>query len=603
MPDRYVETHIRPIPMFQQLRPAELDYVLRAFQVLRFGAGETVVVEGNETQGLFVITEGEGVLLQRGPNGEQQRTGELQAGAVLDRGALFASRTETATLRMTRPSTVLFLSRKRMQTVLSRYPQVREQLGRSDVGTTAQPKRKLNPYDLRADHNIGSIQRADEEVLLVRRRHPWVFIRRGWWSLMILVMFSVAAFYLTALGLTLALLTAGSGFVLAAMAMTYFYLEWRNDSIVVTDSRVIRIERVIPTFSVNINEIPLDRVQEVNTELPQGDIFARIFQYGDLELKNASDAGDMILDAIPNPDEVQDIIFNRRSQWAEDHDENRRNAIRADIEKYLGLGEDDKVSKSDAMPNEASVPQSPVVSNFWTSLSPARMRYTNVDGDVVYRKHVTVWMRNVIAPFTVIVGAVVVFVVSTISNIGLIGFPTAALLFVFGALWFWWSDWDWRNDLYIVGNDRVTLIHRRPLWLQNEVDQVLLNRIDNVVSETEGIIDAMFQRGNVRISLVGEGLDRAKIFHNVHRPHDIQAELSRRQAHTKVEQQQQEQNAQEQAIKEYLSVYHDTVNQGQQPPGTLDETAQQNSAASPDRVQPYRAKDQQRPPNVPRRNH
>ena len=382
---------------------------------------------------------------------------------------------------------------------------------------------------------------------------------------MVLVLAGISAFYLAQYNTLLALITAAGGLVMGGATLTYFYLEWRNDSMVVTDSRVIRIERTIPTFTVNINEIPLDRIQEVNTELPQYDLFARIFDYGHIELKNASDAGDLVLDLVPNPDKVQDIIFKRRSQQLEYDEEMERSTIRADLEKHLGVDTNKPASESDD-PDELKIPPKRPPADVWTILAPARMQFQNADGDTVYRKHVTVWLAHIIAPLLVLIGALVVLIVSVVGNIGAIGFPIAMGMFVFGGLWLWWSDWDWRNDMYVLSDDHITLIHRRPLWLQNEVDQVMLNRVDNVVSETSGLLDSVLQRGNVQISMVGEGLEKAKRFKRVHRPHDIQAELSRRQARAKAKKAQEEQEQRQGDITKYLSVYHETMQnqQGQQ---------------------------------------
>lgn len=597
MPDRFVESHIKQIPMFQNLAPQHIDLIVKAFQVLQFEPGEIVVKQGNPTQGLFVIISGQGVLTRTRPDGSETRVGTLGENDVLDRGALFETGTETASLRITKPAVVLFLSRKRMQTVLSYYPEVRERLGTSDVGTSAPPPRTVDSRNLRTKQ---SIQRENEDVILVRHRHPWAFVRRGWMALLLLLLFTggAAAIFMTDLPFLFGVLVLLTGLVLAALLMLYFYLEWRNDSIMVTNTRVVRVERVIPSFSVYINEIPLSRIQEVNTELPEGDLFARIFRYGDIELKNASDAGDMVLDTIPDPEEVQQAIFENQAARQEEAEDNKRNAIRAEIKRTLETDHQPKTSTGaagDAIAAAGSIPDDtdePSTKPRYRGWSPARMKFVNTDGDTVYRKHVTIWLAHIFGPTLLMVLSGIALTVSVVSfnTLGaaapmiMIG---SMVLLVIGVLWFWWSDWDWRNDLYILGDDRVTLIHRRPLWLQNEVEQVLVNRVDNVVSETSGFLDTIFQRGNVRLSLVGEGIENAKVFTHVYRPHEIQAEISRRQERAKVQQEQAEERRQREAIKEYLSVYHEM--QGSQ-----------GAEENPSEVSPYHAQDRQRPPNVPR---
>jgi hypothetical protein len=102
-----------------------------------------------------------------------------------------------------------------------------------------------------------------------------------------------------------------------------------------------------------------------------------------------------------------------------------------------------------------------------------------------------------------------------------------------------------------------------------------------------------FQRGDVKISLVGEGIDKAKVFRNVYRPQSVQAELSRRQARAKAANEQGELQRQRETMAEYLSVYHETI-QGM---GNTPQNAQVQPGMP---VSPYSAQDRERPPGVPR---
>ncbi|MEO1440447.1 MAG: cyclic nucleotide-binding domain-containing protein, partial [Chloroflexota bacterium] len=94
MPDRFVESHIKQIPMFQNLLPQELDLIVNAFQVLRFQPGEVVVQEGNATQGLFILVSGQGVMTRQHEDGSARRVGFFNENDMLDRGALFETGVE-----------------------------------------------------------------------------------------------------------------------------------------------------------------------------------------------------------------------------------------------------------------------------------------------------------------------------------------------------------------------------------------------------------------------------------------------------------------------------------------------------------------------------
>ena len=111
------------------------------------------------------------------------------------------------------------------------------------------------------------------------------------------------------------------------------------------------------------------------------------------------------------------------------------------------------------------------------------------------------------------------------------------LLLILGAVWFYAADWDWRNDLFIIGSETITLIRQRPLWLQNEVERIRIAQIDNVKSEVYGLINNLLNRGNVRISLIGSDLKDAKVMDSIYDPQEVQAEISRRQAAIKSERQ------------------------------------------------------------------
>lgn len=564
MADRFIESHIRRIPMFQRLPDAQLQILVQQFQVLRFQTGDRVIQQGNQTQGLFMMVNGTARWLQRRSDGQEYILAEIGDSDVLDKGALFEVGIESASLDVTSPSILLFLSYQRMQSLLSYYPELRNQLGASDVGTHAAPQAPIRPHARDAQGKALNIQRDNEEIILTRRRHPWSFVRRGWLAVLVLVFSATIATVLFSFAPALGSITLSGGLILSALLMTYYFFEWRNDSIIVTDQRVIKIERVIPTFSVTINEIPLDSIQEVNTSLPDRDLFARIFDYGDVELRNAGDAGDLVLDMVPSPEEIQDAIFAKRQRRQELADQNRRNVIRADIEKQLGL---DAPAEQNTNTNNAPAPRA---NQSQRSFAPAATQFTNDKGETVIRKHVTVWLAAIMAPSFVIFSAFVILGVTTFASNSLVwlswlGYPIAGIMLIGGVLWFWWSDWDWRNDLYIIGDDKITIIHKRPLWLQNEVEQILLERVDNVISETNGLFDTMFKRGNVRLSLIGEGMESAKRFSKVHRPHEVQAEISRRQARAKANNAHNMDQRQRAAISEYLSVYHETMQDPYEP--------------------------------------
>ena len=161
-----------------------------------------------------------------------------------------------------------------------------------------------------------------------------------------------------------------------------------------------------------------------------------------------------------------------------------------------------------------------------------------------------------------------------------------------------------RNDLYIISDDTITLVHKRPFFLQSLRDQILVERVDNVESISRGIFAALMKYGDVRMSLVGA--DEPKMFHRVSNPQEIQQEISRRQ-HNKAERRAKYDAMQQRQI---LGEYLDTANGGSAPlqpkaaervtPGAVSIDGEQRL---PDdgAIRPANNPDRNRPPRLPRK--
>lgn len=577
MADRFIYSHIRRLPMFQQLNDQQLAIIADAFQVMRFEPGEVVFQQGQPARGMYMFISGQGALLRKDPDGIQRQIGLVGENQYLNEGALLRPLTETATLQILSTAVVLALPRDRLLLALSQYPEIQAALGLPVQQTIRPPQ-----------NQVFEGQRPNEQALLMTRRHWWAFGRRIWLLvLLMLLMFFLASRIEIPL---LAVVFGGLGLVVPGVLMIYLILEWQNDWVIVTDQRIVRIERVILTFSTSISELPLESIQQVNAELPAADPFARLFGYGLVELRTAGNAGNVNLDFMPQPEAVQKLIVEYRQHKMVKADEQHRNAVRAEVDRLLG--KEPAQPPGPPSPDTALPPTVSVQRGF--SLVP--MEFINAQGETVYRKHVVIWLRHVFLPGLLILAGAALFllslVVPSLREMGSVAYVLAFFIILVGSIWFYWSDWDWRHDIYVVGDEKITIIHKRPLWLQDEKDQFFLRLVDNVVAIQQGFFANLLNYGNVRISLVGADKGEAKVFEYVHRPRAVQEEISRRQARSRLAQQDAEEKRRRETIGEYLSVYHETINnQGRTPLS--------GHPAQPSQLQRPGA-DGNRPPNVPR---
>lgn len=327
MADQFVVANARRLPLFARLDAQQMDWVASVTQVLRFEPGEELFKQGAVAQGMMMVISGSGLLVQRGTDGIERPFGKVSAGEFINDNALFNDITTQATLRASESSIVLFLSREQMRNLLTHHPEIKNNLNMPVLP-------KVQTQQVQQFHN----QRENENTILKTRRHIGAFLTKAVGiGVIILVVWFVSA--------TLAGLIAGFPMLLIALPATvilglligYYYIEWSNDELIITDRRVINIQRTILNFQTHVNEIPLDAIHEVNVALPPiTDVVGRFLGYGSIIIKTSGDANNIRLDEIPTPKNVQQAIFTNRQNYQQAQLEENRNAMRGELAKVIG---------------------------------------------------------------------------------------------------------------------------------------------------------------------------------------------------------------------------------------------------------------------------
>ncbi len=599
MPDRFAESHIRQHPLFQNLPPQQLQHVVQAFEMRHYDPGDTIFQEGDTTRGLWIFTEGEGVFLRQNARGGYQRVGSVRTGQELNRQALFQEGRQTATLQATQTVNALLLPRQKFAWLLSRYPEIAQAMG-------------LRPDDQHHLHDVHfRTQNEDEEVLFKTHRHPWAYLRWFWLPAVIAVAFWILAYLNPALGGLWVLLSA----IIPAAVGGYIYVEWKNDTVIITDQRVKQIKYHIPTLSEVRDQVAIESVQETNVVIPPLDIFARFFGYGHVVIKTAGSAGNFSLDFMPGPQQIQDLLMesyqeNQRAREAREHE-----VMRAELKRWLKHKNGPKPqppSEQIDLPGDEA-PQYNVTAdqmekfgaNSSGPLSPFQMSFATEGGATVYRKHWILWLRQIFLPVLLVIASGVLLLlmltVGTLQALLPAGLLIPVTMFLVGAIWGYFADWDWRHDYYVLTDSNITIIHQRPLFLQSENDKILMKQVDNVVAESSGIFQQILNYGDVRVALVGG--DVPKNLNDIAQPVDVQSEISRRQRRLQERQEEEGRRSQREAIGEYLSMYHD-MSQGdgqqwqQQIPTDASSQNSQNHIPQP-RLSSGAPRDRNRPPGLP----
>jgi membrane protein YdbS with pleckstrin-like domain len=542
MSARFVQTQIKSLPMFELLTPEQLPLVASAFQIIRFDPGEYLFQQGQPTQGLFVFVSGRATLVRLAADRySEERLGDVIGGQYINEAALFEAGVESASLRAVEQCVVLFLSRVALQTMLAARPEMAHNIR----GTLSQPERQ-------AVQLLFKGQRENEAIIRVFRRHPWSFFRFSWIAVLMAVALLAAAAFFGAASSALVVVLVALAFVLPGGLMFYLYSEWKDDALFLTSERVVKIHNNLLTFTNQLNEMPLERVLEVNIEIPPRDPLARAFNYGTVKVRTAGETGNINMSWMSEPLEVQQAVFAERDRFRQVIAQRNRGAVRADVERVLGL-------RNNTSGNAPTRGQQDVKQQTTSGFAIARTRFINENGEMVYRKHLTVWFDHIFLPTVLFLAGVVVLVVSlTVPTAPeILTLPFALILMLVGAVWFYLRDWDWRNDIFVIGNQSITITRKRPLWLENQVDRISMAQIDNVVSDVSGLLNNILNRGFVKIFLIGS--ERPKILEPIADPQEVHGEISRRQSAVKNQAAQAEAQRERQAISDYLAAYHEAL--------------------------------------------
>lgn len=499
------------VPLFATLSEDQRERIQSQLQRLSYRAGEDIFVQGAPADGLLILLSGQALLFQTNDDGSQAPLATVSAGQSLNQEALFVEARQSATMRAAQPVTLLKLTRARFAQLLREHPDIGAALGTD----------RAKPMDGAINPQFAE-QREDEEILLQTHRHWWSFVRTAWMPLILMPAMWLGAGALDAQAPSLALLALS--LVLPGLALLYFYLEWRNDSVIVTDQRIIRINRTILAMYRQVTQVGLDSVHEINYELPPYDPFARLFRYGTVIVKTAGAQGNLELPLMPSPARFQSLIMENRGYFENRKAQRHHRLVRAEMQRMMSGEPADEPLPSAGQ--SADGPPKPVSGS--NSFLSTRIEMSN--GDIVYRKHISVWAQHTALPLLIVLVSLAALILTftlVSTDLRIITFPVAMVALLAGSLTYYWLDWDWRNDVYIISDDTITLVHKRPFFLENLRDQILVERIDNVESVSSGFFAALLKYGDVRMSLVGA--DEPKLFIKVPRPQAIQQEISRRQ--------------------------------------------------------------------------
>ena len=523
---------LRASPLFAGLTDDEFQEVLALLHSDKANRGQHIYEIGNSNTNLYIMRRGRVVMRWHDENDvEQHRV--MNPGSMFNELPFLTGVRCRNTAEALEPKTLVwYIRRDEFQALLGRRPDMKSRL------VYSQEVRDVLDKVRRTDW-----LRPDETVIIHIKRHPLVFVRAVAVTILVAaVLLGLLLLLSQAAGLELLSLELGVlVLVPTVLIVGWEYIDWQNDYFAVTDQRVVHRERVL-LIRDEQDEIPLNRIQDVTVKRAGINVFQTIvllfLDIGTVVIDSQGAKSQVQFRDIGAPDDVTYTIFVERARALSAGHQTERAKIRTELRRELGLSLREPAKP---IPRKSTRPHlfrdrfkrvTASLRNLRQTIMP-RMRL--VDGDkITYRKHWLLLIQTAglqMVLFLAYVLGVIVIMASDPAIRAMLTSPISAAMFIIvgGALLFWlvWRYEDWRNDIYVVMEDRIVDIDRSPFGLRGiQQRSAPLSAVQNVTATTKGAIDLLFDMGDVTVRT--GGAEGALVFERVFNPRGVQRDINAR---------------------------------------------------------------------------
>jgi uncharacterized membrane protein YdbT with pleckstrin-like domain len=482
-------TFLTNIHLFHYLSVEQVAIVAAGLKELHLAADVEVIKEGTEGNSLYLIYSG---------SVRVTRTAENESLATLVRHdyfgevALLKRRKRTATVTTLEPTVVLILSGEQFKTLIKQIPGLQ-----SNFAVTVASHKLANRLHF-------SWVREDEVVYFLAQKHPYRLVEALVLpALSLLLPAGLLFVFLLFPAFKPILWVAGATFLAIVLWIIWRTVDWGNDYYVVTNQRVVYLEKVIGLYD-STQEAPLSTILSVGVET---DLLGRQLGFGNVIIRTY--VGKIIFRHVSNPKQAAAVVEEHWHRVRETSRKAEADAMRYELRKRMGL------VPADVKPQPGPAP---VVVNTKPSfaeklsLSLFRVRIEKA-GTITYRKHIFVLFQQTWQP-TLGLAILIVLLVYELFNFARPGnalaaslasealFAVWAVLFFSFILWWIYQYIDWSNDIFQVTPDQILDIDRKPFGTE-ERRAAPLENILSTEAQREGFLEYLLNYGTVYINVGG----------------------------------------------------------------------------------------------------
>ena len=333
-------------------------------------------------------------------------------------------------------------------------------------------------------------------------------------------------------------------------------IDWSNDFAIISNRRVVSLEKVA-LFYESRQEAPLDAILSVETFSSQ---LGRWIGYGDVIIRTYT--GVITFRRLAKPDLVVRLINDERGKVSDQTSRHQRYSKEDLLRNRIGLksretSEYDE-EEDDFDEESLEAPRKVESSQFMEFLSTLFGLRTEKNGVITYRTHWFILIKKIIWPslalflvFLTFIYSLIEFYPSTHFDIILLIHLGVGFLFF---LWWLYQFWAWRNDRYIITDEQLIDVYKKPLGQEKRRSAPIKNS-QTVEFERLGLISLILNYGTVFIR-VG---DTTFTFDYVFNPSIAQQDIFERYQKFNQKQKQREKDALRNEVAEWIEIYHQVV--------------------------------------------
>lgn len=511
---------LRNSTLFANLTDAEFELVSALRKADRLSKGKLLYEQGANDTRLFLIHNGQVLRRQTDPQHLRDPISQiLREGALLNEVAFLTNALCDESIEAFDAVHFWYIERGDFRQLLDAHPQIEGKLA-------------LPPSAIKVRRESGKYEwlNEGERILLDLRKHWWVFAQSMWLPALLLVALVFVYVFLPTL-----FVMALAGVLLFSLAWTLWFLyDWRNDYYVVTDQRIIHRERVL-LIQDDQNQLELNRID--NTRIDRRGFIPVILDFGDLHVQATGVLAEVSFANVPHPDAVNKVIQEQRQYAMAGANAASRSALREKLMVEMGelprpTAEQKKFdTRTPLQRRREDFTKS--AKNLRNSLLP-RMRLTD-GANVIYRHHWLQLLRTIggalfafVVMLAITLFAFYSYVTKQFVEVNLALCLPAGVLALATLLYLIYKYEDWRNDYFVLMDDRIVDIDRSPFGFQGtQRREATYDKVTNVDAKTKGFIDLIFDVGDV---VIKTGSDNELVFERVGHPRFIQQDIRERQA-------------------------------------------------------------------------